>query len=80
MIVLTDRNRRLTPAQVRLEFAAREGGPRRPVRVERTDAYEIVGVLDDDTDRTFTGFTVPARARSPCPSGWGSPPTPAPTR
>ncbi|MFG3494357.1 hypothetical protein [Streptomyces sp. NPDC047928] len=61
VIVLTDRGRTLKPAQVRLEFSSGAGlRPGHPVVVEQTDQDEIVGVLDDDADRSFAGFTVPA--------------------
>ncbi|WP_217624629.1 hypothetical protein [Streptomyces sp. TRM64462] len=60
VIVLTDQGGELTPADVRMEFADREGAAGRAVRVEATDHDEVVGVLDDDTDRAFAGFTVPA--------------------
>lgn len=59
VIVLTDASGRLTPAGVRMAFSTAAGGGPRPVRVEHTDHREIVGVLDDDTDRAFAGFTVP---------------------
>ncbi|MCH0540450.1 hypothetical protein I3F58_12890 [Streptomyces sp. MUM 203J] len=58
VIVLSDRAGVLGADQVRLEFAepgAGRGGPW-PVRVEETEAYEVVGVLDHDG---FAGFTVP---------------------
>lgn len=61
VIILSDRGHALTPAQVRMDFAdGDEVRKRRAVRVEVTDEHEIVGVLDDDTDPAFAGFTVPA--------------------
>jgi hypothetical protein len=60
VIVLAGGSGTLTPAQVRLGFSTAPDGPPRPVRVEHTDHDEIVAVLDDDTDRTFAGFAVPA--------------------
>ncbi|MFJ8692914.1 hypothetical protein [Streptomyces roseolilacinus] len=59
VIVLTDASGRLVPAGVRMGFSTAAGGDPRPVRVEHTDRREVVGVLDDDTDRAFAGFTVP---------------------
>ncbi|URM91266.1 hypothetical protein LUW75_16200 [Streptomyces sp. MRC013] len=59
VIVLTDASGRLAPASVRMAFSTAPGGPPRAVRAEHTDHREVVGVLDDDTDRAFGGFTVP---------------------
>ncbi|MCP9958866.1 hypothetical protein [Streptomyces sudanensis] len=59
VIVLTDTAGDLAPASVRMAFSTAPGGPPRTVRAEHTDHREIVGVLDDDADRAFTGFTVP---------------------
>ncbi|MCP9961108.1 hypothetical protein LUX05_06485 [Streptomyces somaliensis] len=42
-----------------MAFSTAPGGPSRAVRAEHTDHREVVGVLDDDTDRAFGGFTVP---------------------
>lgn len=53
VIVLVDEKRALRPAQPRLEFYA--GARPHPVPFERTDADELVGVLDHDG---FPGFTV----------------------
>ncbi|MEU4653767.1 hypothetical protein AB0G32_07470 [Streptomyces sp. NPDC023723] len=54
VVVLTDARHALRPAQARLEFRDGDGRPR-PVRFERTDADELVAVLDG-----FPGFTVEA--------------------
>ncbi|MEU2182339.1 hypothetical protein [Streptomyces thermolilacinus] len=59
VIVLTDRSGALAPEAVRMAFSTAPGDPARPVRMEHTDHRELVGVLDDDTDRAFAGFTVP---------------------
>ncbi|MPY65076.1 hypothetical protein, partial [Streptomyces spongiae] len=53
VIVLVDEERALRPAQPRLEFYV--GSRPHPVPFERTDADELVGVLDHDG---FPGFTV----------------------
>ncbi|WP_149184740.1 hypothetical protein [Streptomyces sp. TRM49041] len=71
VIVLTDRAGTLTPAQVRLNFSTTAGAGHRPVRIEHTDQNELVGVLDDDTDNAFAGFTVPARGTVPVPVSLG---------
>ncbi|MEE1752342.1 hypothetical protein [Streptomyces sp. SP18CS02] len=55
VLVLTDRDRTLAPAQLLLEFQQKEGdGVLRPVTVEKTDRNELVAVLDDG----LPGFTV----------------------
>ncbi|MEU3447428.1 hypothetical protein AB0H29_09380 [Streptomyces thermolilacinus] len=59
VIVLADRSGALAPEAVRMAFSTAPGAPARPVRMEHTDHRELVGVLDDDTDRAFAGFTVP---------------------
>ncbi|WP_010470631.1 hypothetical protein [Streptomyces somaliensis] len=59
VIVLTDTAGDLSPASVRMAFSTAAGGLPRTVRAEHTDHREIVGVLDDDADRAFAGFTVP---------------------
>ncbi|MEU1052244.1 hypothetical protein ABZ397_06755 [Streptomyces sp. NPDC005876] len=55
VVVLVDERRALGPAQPRLEFY--DGARPHPVRLERTDADELVGVLADDA-AGFPGFAV----------------------
>ncbi|KOU66434.1 hypothetical protein ADK57_18545 [Streptomyces sp. MMG1533] len=60
VVVLADDERSLEPSQPRLEFydGTAQGGTRpRPVRLERTDADELVGVFADE-QAGFPGFTV----------------------
>ncbi|KOV51922.1 hypothetical protein ADL00_38900 [Streptomyces sp. AS58] len=52
VVVLVDERRALAPTQPKLEFY--EGAHPHPVRFERTDEDELVGVFDDG----FPGFTV----------------------
>lgn len=59
VVVLSDRSRALRPQDVRMEFYDREGARWRPVRFERTDEAENVGVLDGRSP-DFRGFDVPA--------------------
>ncbi|WP_367042278.1 hypothetical protein [Streptomyces sp. Je 1-332] len=54
VVVIVDKERELRPRQVQLEF--HDGTNWRPVRFERTDRDENVGVFDDG----FPGFTVEA--------------------
>ncbi|MGW7273085.1 hypothetical protein ACWGH5_21470 [Streptomyces sp. NPDC054864] len=54
VVVIVDKERELRPRQVQLEF--HDGTNWRPVRFERTDRDENVGVFDDE----FPGFTVEA--------------------
>ncbi|WP_256103188.1 hypothetical protein [Streptomyces sp. ODS05-4] len=59
VIVFTDRERSLRPAQIQLEFYEEDGSGRKyPAAVETTDRHELVGVLDDRADG-FPGYTVP---------------------
>ncbi|WP_171166234.1 hypothetical protein [Streptomyces sp. I05A-00742] len=48
--VLSDRNRALRPEHIRLEFYDKDGARWRPVRFERTEEAENVGVLGGDAD------------------------------
>jgi hypothetical protein len=60
VVVLADDKRALQPSQPRLEFydgTARGGTRPHPVRFERTDADELVGVFADER-AGFPGFTV----------------------
>ncbi|WP_411148565.1 hypothetical protein [Streptomyces sp. A30] len=60
VVVLADEERALEPSQPRLEFydgTARGGSRPHPVRFERTDADELVGVFADER-AAFPGFTV----------------------
>jgi hypothetical protein len=54
VVVIVDRERELLPRQIQLEF--HDGDRWRPVRFERTDRDENVGVFDDG----FPGFKVKA--------------------
>ncbi|MEV5505276.1 hypothetical protein [Streptomyces orinoci] len=55
--VLADQGRALRPDQIQLDFYDRGTAHWRPVRFERTEEAENVGVLDGTG---FPGFTVPA--------------------
>ncbi|MEU7069599.1 hypothetical protein AB0B30_10480 [Streptomyces narbonensis] len=55
VLVLTDRDRALQPAQIRFEFYDEGSARWRPVAFETTEAAENVGVFTD-----FGGFAVPA--------------------
>ncbi|MGK5640561.1 hypothetical protein ACSNOK_19935 [Streptomyces sp. URMC 126] len=57
--VLSDGRRALRPDHIHLEFYDKDGARWRPVRFERTEEAENVGVLDGGTPG-FRGFTVPA--------------------
>ncbi|WP_053161415.1 hypothetical protein [Streptomyces caatingaensis] len=59
VVVLADRGRALRPQDVRMSFYDREGARWRPVRFERTEEAENVGVLDGRSP-DFHGFDVPA--------------------
>ncbi|MBH1932874.1 hypothetical protein I5Q34_00950 [Streptomyces sp. AV19] len=59
VVVLSDRSRALRPQDVRMEFYDREGARWRPVRFERTEEAENVGVLEGRSP-DFRGFDVPA--------------------
>ncbi|MGW5861948.1 cell wall protein [Streptomyces sp. NPDC055239] len=54
VVVIVDKERQLRPRQIQLEF--HDGTRWRPVRIERTDRDENVGVFDGG----FPGFTVKA--------------------
>ncbi|MEU2854331.1 hypothetical protein [Streptomyces syringium] len=58
--VLADRGRALRPGDIRLDFYDRGAARWRPVRFERTDEAENVGVFDGSSP-DFPGFAVPAR-------------------
>ncbi|MFF6777771.1 hypothetical protein ACFY8W_30060 [Streptomyces sp. NPDC012637] len=64
VLVLTDRDRTLRPAQIRAEFYDAEARLWRPVAFEATDQSENVGVFDAPALSTavppFAGFAVPA--------------------
>ncbi|MFI9718086.1 hypothetical protein ACIHFE_00275 [Streptomyces sp. NPDC052396] len=60
--VLADRGRALRPDQIRLDFYDRGAAQWRPVRFERTEEAENVGVLDGTP-----GFTVPAHGMAVVP-------------
>ncbi|MFJ7065433.1 hypothetical protein [Streptomyces sp. NPDC101115] len=64
VLVLTDRDRTLRPAQIRAEFYDAEARLWRPVAFEATDQAENVGVFDAPALSTavppFAGFAVPA--------------------
>ncbi|MGW1075656.1 hypothetical protein [Streptomyces sp. NPDC002537] len=62
--VLADRKRVLKPADIRLDFYDTAANRWRPVRFERTDQAENVGVFDG-TSPDFPGFAVPAHAAVP---------------
>ncbi|CAM5228233.1 hypothetical protein [Streptomyces narbonensis] len=55
VLVLTDRDRALQPAQIRFEFYDEGSARWRPVAFETTEAAENVGVFTD-----FGGFAIPA--------------------
>ncbi|MFV8128593.1 hypothetical protein [Streptomyces syringium] len=58
--VLADRGRALRPGDIHLDFYDRGAERWRPVRFERTDEAENVGVFDGSSP-DFPGFAVPAR-------------------
>ncbi|MFI0741678.1 hypothetical protein ACH4PU_26930 [Streptomyces sp. NPDC021100] len=58
--VLADGKRALRPEHIHLEFYDKEGARWRPVRFERTEEAENVGVFDGGSSG-FHGFSVPAR-------------------
>ncbi|MGI5338160.1 hypothetical protein ACQEVS_12550 [Streptomyces sp. CA-181903] len=58
--VLADGKRALRPEHIHLEFYDKEGARWRPVRFERTEEAENVGVFDGGSPG-FHGFSVPAR-------------------
>ncbi|MBC2877784.1 MULTISPECIES: LAETG motif-containing sortase-dependent surface protein [Streptomyces] len=58
--VLADAKRALRPEHIHLEFYDKEGARWRPVRFERTEEAENVGVFDGGSSG-FHGFSVPAR-------------------
>ncbi|MBZ4319281.1 hypothetical protein [Streptomyces huiliensis] len=58
--VLADAKRALRPDHIHLEFYDKDGARWRPVRFERTEEAENVGVFDGGPSG-FRGFTVPAR-------------------
>ncbi|WP_338931400.1 hypothetical protein WEB32_12695 [Streptomyces netropsis] len=58
--VLVDRGRTLRPGDIHLDFYDRGAERWRPVRFERTDEAENVGVFDGSSP-DFPGFAVPAR-------------------
>ncbi|MFD7976005.1 hypothetical protein [Streptomyces sp. NPDC059071] len=64
VLVLTDRDRVLRPAQIRAEFYDAQARLWRPVAFEATDQAENVGVFDPPALSTavppFAGFAVPA--------------------
>ncbi|WP_146104671.1 hypothetical protein [Streptomyces cinnamoneus] len=57
--VLADKGRALRPDHFHLDFYDKNGGRWLPVRFERTDEAENVGVLDDRAS-DFPGFAIPA--------------------
>ncbi|TGB08448.1 hypothetical protein [Streptomyces sp. MZ04] len=61
VVVIVDRERELRPRQIQLEF--HDGTRWRPVRFERTDRDENVGVFGDGGKGDFPGFTVGAGKR-----------------
>ncbi|GAA2953273.1 hypothetical protein ACFPN0_11800 [Kitasatospora cinereorecta] len=61
VLVLTDRDRTLTPSQIQLEFSDRsEPGTQHRVTWETTERHEKIGVFGSGEDDDFPGFTVPA--------------------
>ncbi|MCC3771086.1 hypothetical protein [Streptomyces sp. UNOC14_S4] len=62
--VLSDRKRALKPGDIRFDFYDTAAGRWRPVRFERTDEAENVGVFDG-TSPDFPGFAVPAHSAVP---------------
>ncbi|WP_372407881.1 hypothetical protein [Streptomyces luteireticuli] len=61
VVVLSDQARALRPQDVRMEFYDREGARWRPVRFERTEEAENVGVFEGRSPSPeFRGFDVPA--------------------
>ncbi|MGK5728637.1 hypothetical protein [Streptomyces sp. URMC 124] len=60
--VLADRGRALAPGDIRLDFYDPGAARWRPVRFERTDEAENVGVFDGGKD---SGFSVPAHGSVP---------------
>ncbi|GAA0468565.1 hypothetical protein ACFQ2B_20530 [Streptomyces stramineus] len=62
--VLADRGRVLRPGDIRLDFYDPTASRWRPVRFERTDEAENVGVFEGRSPE-FPGFSVPARGAVP---------------
>lgn len=60
VVVLADRGRALRPGDIHLDFYDPGAARWRPVRFERTDEAENVGVFDGSSP-DFPGFAVPAR-------------------
>lgn len=61
VLVLTDRDRTLTPAKIQLEFSERsDPDTQHRVTWETTERYEQIGVFGSGEDDDFPGFTVPA--------------------
>ncbi|MEV8476479.1 hypothetical protein [Streptomyces sp. NPDC051173] len=62
--VFADRGRALRPGDIRFDFYDTAASRWRPVRLERTDEAENVGVFEG-TSPDFPGFAVPAHAAVP---------------
>ncbi|MGW4228791.1 hypothetical protein ACWEF9_05790 [Streptomyces sp. NPDC004980] len=61
VLVLTDRDRTLTPSQIQLEFSeGSDPDTRHRVTWETTERHEQIGVFGSGEDDDFPGFTVPA--------------------
>ncbi|WP_329210726.1 hypothetical protein OG257_24405 [Streptomyces sp. NBC_00683] len=61
VLVLTDRDRTLTPSQIQLEFSERsDPDTQHRVTWETTERHEQIGVFGSGEDDDFPGFTVPA--------------------